>query len=156
MVLLLGFCVRLQRADPFFELDPPKSTGRDRFHAEWLDRHLAARRSTALLPQDVQATLTELTAAVCARDVQRHAADAEQLLVCGGGAFNDELMRRLVARLPQIAVSASDTAGLPANQVEAVAFAWLARACVLRRPGNLGSVTAARGPRILGAIYPGI
>lgn len=143
-------------SEPFFSIPPPKSTGRDRFNAEWLDSHLAAPRQGPVLPaEDVQSTLTELTAVVCANDVARFAASAEQLLVCGGGALNDELMRRLSDHLPGISVVASDEAGLPANQVESVAFAWLARACLLRRPGNLGSVTGARGPRILGAVYPG-
>ncbi|WP_418316828.1 anhydro-N-acetylmuramic acid kinase [Piscinibacter sakaiensis] len=143
-------------ADPFFSASPPKSTGRDHFNAQWLDGHLAASSGAAATSaQDIQATLTELTAAVCAAEMLRHAPDAERLLVCGGGALNAELMRRLAAKLPSVEVVASDEAGLPANQVEAVAFAWLARACLLRRPGNLQEVTGAQGPRILGAVYPG-
>ncbi len=146
---------RLQ-SEPFFAASPPKSTGRDLFNPSWLAKHLAAlEAATALEPRDVQSTLTELTAWVCARDLRQHGAQAGQLLVCGGGARNSDLMRRLAARLPGVSVAASDSAGLPANQVEAVAFAWLARACVLREPANLPSVTGARGPRLLGAIYPG-
>jgi anhydro-N-acetylmuramic acid kinase len=76
------------------------------------------------------------------------------VLVCGGGARNGHLMQRLAAKLPGRRVEPSDGAGLPANQVEAVAFAWLARACVLRLPGNLPSVTGASGTRVLGALYP--
>lgn len=148
---LLARCL----ADPFFAALPPKSTGRDRFHADWVDRQLSALAPAAVpAPEDVQATLLELTAQACAADVHRHAADARRLLVCGGGARNGALMRRLASLLPACPVSPTDTAGLPANQVEAVAFAWLARACVLRVPGNLPSVTGARGLRVLGAIYP--
>ncbi len=147
---------RLQ-TDGFFALPPPKSTGRDRFHALWLDQHLAAQTATAgrsTAAEDVQATLLALTAWACASDVQRHAPAAARLLVCGGGALNGGLMRHLAARLPGLRVAPTDDAGLPAQQVEAVAFAWLARQCVQRRPGNLAAVTGAHGPRVLGALYP--
>lgn len=146
--------VRLQ-SDPFFDALPPKSTGRDRFHADWLDAHLAALPTGAgRRPEDVQATLLALTVSACARDITQHAEPARRLLVCGGGARNGHLMQRLTAALPGRRVEPSDEAGLPAQQVEAVAFAWLARACVLRLPGNLASVTGAAGPRVLGALYP--
>jgi anhydro-N-acetylmuramic acid kinase len=149
-----GLLTRFQ-ADPFFAATPPKSTGRDRFHADWIDRHLwPTAPGGPPRPEDVQATLLELTAWACAADVARHAVGARRLLVCGGGAHNGSLMRRLARLLPDCRVDTTDTAGLPANQVEAVAFAWLARACVLRRPGNLPAVTGARGLRVLGALYP--
>jgi anhydro-N-acetylmuramic acid kinase len=143
------------QAEPYFAAAPPKSTGRDRFHAAWLDAHLAAlSTATPRRPQDVQATLLELTVWACARDVGAEAPEAQRVLVCGGGARNGHLMQRLAAKLPGRRVEPSDGAGLPANQVEAVAFAWLARACVLRLPGNLPSVTGASGTRVLGALYP--
>ncbi len=139
-------------ADPYFALPAPKSTGRDRFHAAWLSTQLQSLR---VAPQavDVQATLAELTAACCANDVQRCAADAAELLVCGGGAFNQHLMQRLAARLPRLVVRRSDERGLPASQVEACAFAWLARAFCAREPASLSIVTGARGARVLGALY---
>lgn len=140
-------------ADPYFALTPPKSTGRDLFNPEWLDEQLS-RAGHALRPEDVQATLCELTALACAESVYRHAGDAQEVLVCGGGAFNDQLMGRLAALLPRRNVVRSDERGLPASEVEAAAFAWLARAHVRREPGNLVSVTGARGPRVLGALYP--
>lgn len=139
-------------AAPFFSLPPPKSTGRDLFNAPWLDALLATQPQAS--PRDVQATLCELTAASCAADLRRHAPQARELIVCGGGALNTELMRRLrVAADPVTVVSSADR-GLPPLQVEAAAFAWLARAHVLRQPGNLASVTGAQGARILGALYP--
>ena len=141
------------RADPYFALPPPKSTGRDLFNPDWLQARLAASGPGAA-PVDVQATLAELTAAACAADVQAHAGGVRVLLVCGGGAFNDDLMRRLAARLPGIDVMRSDRHGLPADQVEACAFAWLARAFVRREYANLPSVTGAAGLRVLGALYP--
>jgi anhydro-N-acetylmuramic acid kinase len=76
------------------------------------------------------------------------------LAVCGGGAYNADLLQRLQRRLPQHAVQPTDALGRPAQQVEAAAFAWLARQALRGEPGNLPSVTGARGARVLGAIYP--
>ncbi len=140
-------------AEPFLHEPPPKSTGRDLFHAEWLAGHLAACAADAA-PADVQATLTEFTARACAEAVQRFGHAGRELLVCGGGAFNTWLMQRIAALLPGVAVGTTATRGLPPLQVEAAAFAWLARQALLGVPGNLPAVTGARGPRILGAIYP--
>jgi anhydro-N-acetylmuramic acid kinase len=140
-------------AAPYLALPTPKSTGRDLFDTAWLDAQLQ-RRSAPLQAQDVQATLAEFTAAACANDVLRHARSATELLVCGGGAFNEHLMRRLAARLPTVRVQLTDARGLPAMQVEACAFAWLAHAFCHREFGNLSAVTGARGPRVLGALYP--
>ena len=139
--------------DPYFSLPAPKSTGRDRFHPAWLQARLQSTASSAQA-QDVQATLAELTAACCANDFLRHAVGARELLVCGGGAFNQHLMRRLAGRLPGVVVLPTDARGLPATQVEACAFAWLARAFCAREPANLAAVTGARGARVLGALYP--
>lgn len=141
------------RAEPFLQQPPPKSTGRDLFNPSWLQTKLAAM-PTAIAAQDVQATLTALTAHSCADAVLRHGADCEQLLVCGGGALNTELMRQLQVLLPRIAVRDTGTAGLPPLQVEAAAFAWLARQCMHGLAGNLPAVTGAQGTRVLGAIYP--
>jgi anhydro-N-acetylmuramic acid kinase len=138
-------------ADSYFAKAPPKSTGRDLFNPTWLAAQLG---TTAMAPADVQATLTELTAHVCAADLQRYGKDSTLLIVCGGGALNDHLLARLRALLPGVQVAASNDHGLPPQQVEAAAFAWLARSTVRREPGNLASVTGARGARVLGAIYP--
>ena len=139
-------------SDPFFGARPPKSTGRDRFHADWLNQRLDAH--PGVHPVDVQATLAELTAVSCADAVDRFAQGVDELLVCGGGALNEHLMRRLAALLPRVTVLPTDARGLPAMQVEACAFAWLARAFCRREPGNLTRVTGAIGPRVLGALYP--
>lgn len=136
--------------EPYFALPPPKSTGRDLFNPGWLARFQPERIDA----RDVQATLAELTAWSAAAALQRHAPATAELLVCGGGAFNDDLLVRLRARLPGIVVSTTAARGLPPDQVEACAFAWLAAAFVQRRPGNLPAVTGARGPRLLGALYP--
>lgn len=142
----------LLRQEPFLHKLPPKSTGRDLFNPAWLATRLDAFAACA--PQDVQATLTEFTALACAADVQRHGAGAQTLAVCGGGALNTHLMARLQAACPGLQVIATDALGLPALQVEAAAFAWLARQAIGGQPGNLASVTGAAGGRILGALYP--
>jgi anhydro-N-acetylmuramic acid kinase len=143
----------LLRSEPYFALPPPKSTGRDLFNREWLTTRLK-QYAAQTLPQDVQATLCELTAITCAEAVSGHAAGTKDLLVCGGGALNAHLMRRIAHHLPGISVRSTDTEGLPAMQVEAAAFAWLACAHLHGQPGNLAAVTGAAGPRILGALYP--
>lgn len=138
--------------EPYFALPPPKSSGRDRFHAEWLAQRLAGFPSAR--PQDVQATLAELTVRSCAAELRRHAPDSAELIVCGGGALNAHLMRRLAALLPGVAVCGSEARGLPPLQVEAAAFAWLAQQLLRRRPAGRPEVTGARESRVLGALYP--
>lgn len=140
------------RSEPFFAAPAPKSTGRDLFHLGWLETHLRAHPN--LPPVDVQATLLELTAHTCADALLRHMPDPHELLVCGGGAFNLALMQRLAQRLSPCPVLTSAARGLHPLQVEAAAFAWLAQKTLLGQTGNAPSVTGARGPRVLGAIYP--
>ena len=162
--------------EPFFAKAPPKSTGRDLLHLSWLEQALRSEQAgrtgqaeragkarqaghadspAAWAPQDVQATLAELTACCAATELRRHAPHTARLLVCGGGAFNQHLMGRLAQQLPGVAVTSTAEHGVPPDQVEALAFAWLARAYVAGLPGNLPAVTGARGPRVLGAWYPG-
>jgi anhydro-N-acetylmuramic acid kinase len=136
-------------SDPYFAKIPPKSTGRDLFNWDWLQRHLAASNPVAWA--DVQATVTELTACACADAVPD---TYNTLVVCGGGAFNLHLMHRLQARLPSVRVTTSSEFGLPPLQVEATAFAWLAHQTMQRKTSNAPNVTGAQGARILGCIYP--
>ena len=140
-------------ADAYFRKAPPKSTGRDLFNEGWLAGALARAGGTRALA-DVQATLLELTARSAIDALRASAPDTRELLVCGGGAFNGALMRRLAALSPGLSVSRTDEAGLPAMQVEAAAFAWLAKRFCERRPGNHPRVTGAGGGRVLGALYP--
>lgn len=139
-------------AEPYFAQAAPKSTGRDLFNWHWLTSKLT--QFSTVTPVDVQATLTELTASACAASVQHYAHESQQLIVCGGGAFNGHLMARLQAHLPALKVSQSQAHGIPPLQVEAAAFAWLARKMVLREPLNLPKITGAQGARVLGALYP--
>lgn len=137
--------------EPFLALAPPKSTGRDLFNAGWLEARLAGCRAAAV---DVQATLLELAGQSIAQAIDAHCAGATEVLVCGGGARNAALLARLSALLAPRTVRTTDTAGIPSGQVEALAFAWLARETLAGRPGNLPAVTGAAGPRVLGAVYP--
>ncbi|AKJ31505.1 anhydro-N-acetylmuramic acid kinase [Caldimonas brevitalea] len=137
-------------AEPWLASAPPKSTGRDLFNPGWLDARLS---DTTLRPEDVQATLCEFTASAAAQHLRMLQAAASTLIVCGGGAYNTQLMGRLAALLPGTEVIDSGQRGLPPLQVEAAAFAWLARQRVLEAPGNLPSVTGAQGPRVLGGWF---
>jgi anhydro-N-acetylmuramic acid kinase len=137
-------------AEPFFQQAPPRSTGRDLFNPDWLLPQLQPGWAAV----DVQATLSEFTAASVAQSLKAHLPKAKEMVVCGGGAFNADLLRRLESRLPGIDLVNSQDRGLAPLQVEAAAFAWLAARFVERLPGNLPAVTGARGERVLGALYP--
>ncbi|MGG4607639.1 anhydro-N-acetylmuramic acid kinase [Providencia sp. Me31A] len=138
-------------ADPYFRRSSPKSTGREYFNMQWLEQHLT--HFPAVSARDVQATLCELTAASIAEQVML-CGGCERLIVCGGGAKNHFLMQRLAALLPGIEVAASDKYGLSGDDMEALAFAWLAARSVAGLSGNLASVTGATQETVLGAIYP--
>lgn len=138
--------------DPFFQTRGPKSTGRELFSLEWLQQHLAQLPPYA--PADVQATLLEMTAQSIIDSLTAAQQNTETLLVCGGGAHNGALMRRLQSLLPNARVSSTAAQGVPPDWVEAMAFAWLAHCCLEQIPANRPSVTGARGLRVLGAIYP--
>ena len=103
---------------------------------------------------DIQNTLTEFTASTCVAGLSSYGKKSKELIACGGGAFNLHLLERLQGGLPWLRVSTSNQHGLPPLQVEAAAFAWLARRMLERLPGNLPSVTGAAGPRVRGALYP--
>lgn len=138
--------------DPFFATQGPKSTGRELFNLSWLLAHVQAL--PALPAEDVQATLVELTARSITSALRNAQATTDTLLVCGGGAYNACLMRRLAEILPGTQVASTATHGIAPDWVEAMAFAWLAHCTLEHIPGNRPSVTGARGLRVLGAVYP--
>lgn len=138
-------------AEPWFAAPPPKSTGREHFHLDWLQARMdGAPVSNA----DVQATLLELTARTVADALQMTQPDTRRVLVCGGGVRNPVLMARLAAYMPHAVVESTATHGLDPDYVEAMGFAWLARETLAGRPGNLPAVTGASGRRVLGTVYP--
>lgn len=142
--------------EPYLHAVPPKSTGRDLFHLAWLDDKLQAFQT--LGAADVQATLTAFTAQTLADAIAAHASGATAVYLCGGGAYNTQLVAQLGAALQahRHAANVLSTAalGVPPMQVEALAFAWLAQRFLQRQPGNLPAVTGASGLRVLGALYP--
>jgi anhydro-N-acetylmuramic acid kinase len=138
--------------EPWLGLPPPKSTGRDQFHLPWLEARLPA---TPMAPADVQATLARFTARSIADALRAQLPTCARVLVCGGGVHNPVLLAELRQALPGVVVESTGEHGLDPDFVEAMAFAWLARAFLAGAPGNLATVTGARGLRVLGALYPG-
>jgi anhydro-N-acetylmuramic acid kinase len=140
------------RAEPWFALPPPKSSGREHFHLDWVQSQLSGNERA----EDVQATLLELTATTVADALRAHQPTTRRVLACGGGVHNPVLLARIAAHLPGVRVESTSTHGLDPDFVEAMAFAWLAREALAGRPGNLPAVTGARGLRVLGVIYPAL
>lgn len=138
-------------SDPWFARPAPKSTGREYFNYGWLERQLA--HFPGLSGSDVQATLAELTAVSIAEQVLL-SGGCERLMICGGGGRNPLVMARLASLLPGIEVGTTDEAGISGDDMEALAFAWLAWRTIAGLPGNLPSVTGASQPSVLGAIFP--
>lgn len=136
--------------EAWFALAPPKSTGREVFHLDWVQARLQGGEAAA----DVQATLLELTAASVADALRTQQPETRRVLVCGGGVHNARLLQRIAVRLPEVIVESTAHHGVDPDLIEAMGFAWLARQALLGKPGNLPSVTGARGPRVLGVVYP--
>ena len=137
-------------AEPYFEARPPKSCGRDLFNVAWLEKFPLRQAA----PQDVQATLAELSARSIANAVDQYCPQADEIYICGGGAHNLCVLERLRRNLSQCHIVTTTALGIDPDWVESVAFAWLAKQTLDGRPGNLPTVTGAGGARVLGAIYP--
>jgi anhydro-N-acetylmuramic acid kinase len=142
---LLAHCLD----DPWFGKKPPKSTGFETFNLDWLRRFPVHELDAA----DVQATLAAVTAISIADAIRRWAPATRRVFVCGGGARNLDVLRRVAEYLPDCQVQRTDEKGLPADWVEAAAFAWLAMRRIDGQPGNLPAVTGATRRTALGAIY---
>jgi anhydro-N-acetylmuramic acid kinase len=136
--------------DPYFSLPAPKSTGKEFFNLNWLENTLKSSLKNHK-PEDIQATLTELTALTIANNINKL---CDELFICGGGIHNQFLIERLKYHLPKILIRSTLELGIDPDWMEAIAFAWLAKQTMEGKVGNLPSATGAKGPRILGAIYP--
>lgn len=134
--------------DEYFAAPAPKSTGRERFNLAWLDSHLSAFSS--LSPRDVQATLLALTVASVVAALPPGEGD---LIVCGGGALNRQLLRALADAAPSWKLSTTETFGFDPRLVEAVAFAYFASRTCAGLTANLPAVTGARRECILGTVF---
>jgi anhydro-N-acetylmuramic acid kinase len=136
--------------EPFLAEPPPKSTGRELFRLDWLERHMSGQHA----PEDVQSTLTDFTARSIVNALDRFCTGTDEIYLSGGGARNGALVSRIGSLVGGRPVAPTDVLGVPTAHVESMAFAWLAMKCVRREPVDLTAVTGARKPRILGAIYP--
>ncbi|NYT58171.1 anhydro-N-acetylmuramic acid kinase [Alcaligenaceae bacterium] len=143
----------LLSSEPWFELAPPKSTGRDLFNWAWLVQRLEQFGVQELSDQDIQATLQKLTASTVAHAIDHHAPDTREVIVCGGGALNTGLMQDLQGLLGARVHPSSDL-GVPVQLVEALAFAWLAWAHDHGQAAGLPAVTGASQATVLGCRYP--
>lgn len=142
-------------SEPYFKAPYPKSTGREKFNLVWLENQVRGTDFASLKARDVQATLVELTASsLCQAIQQLDSQQTARLLVCGGGSQNSYLMERIRHLAGPRSLNTTEWAGLPPQDVEAAAFAWLAQQHLLGQPGNLPRATGAQGPRILGGWYP--
>ena len=137
--------------EPYFSLEPPKSTGRELFNLGWVDRHLQDSTDVPA-DADVQSTLAELTAATIVGSLQ--SLQSRRLIVCGGGAHNRDLIERL-GKYAECPVESTDAYGIGPDWVEAAAFAWLARARLAGDPGNVPTATGADRALVLGGLYRG-
>ena len=138
------------RADPYLSAPPPKSTGKEVYNLGYVQARLGGDEDAA----DVQATLAEFTAASVADAIARWGGATREVIVCGGGRLNGNLMTRLARCLAPRPVQAAEAVGVDGDALEAAAFAWLAHRFLLRLAGNAPTVTGAKGPRVLGALYP--
>lgn len=136
-------------SEPYFLLPAPKSTGKELFNLNWLHKKIG-HRINDYKPEDIQATLTELTCKSIAMNIPT---SCDELYICGGGIHNKYLIERLKIHLPRLPISSTQTLGIDPDWMEAIAFAWLAKQTIEGKIGNLPSTTGAKGPRILGAIY---
>lgn len=138
--------------EPYFATAPPKSTGRELFNGPWLEAKLASLPA-ALLDEDIQASLLELTAQTITQAI-RNATTADEIYVCGGGAANGALMARLQVLSGNATVASTAALGVDPDWVEAAAFAWMAKQTCAGKPIDTTALTGASEPVILGGIYP--
>jgi anhydro-N-acetylmuramic acid kinase len=145
--------LQVMLSDKYFELPPPKSTGFEYFNAGWLNSNISSLGKAAPAAIDVQATLAELSARTIATAILENAPEVNEVLVCGGGVHNTDLLERLTTYLAGSTVASTESYGLHPDWVEATAFAWLAKRRLEGKPGNLPEVTGASRPELLGAVY---
>lgn len=142
--------------DKYFSALPPKSTGREYFNLNWIRQHISDIKDS---PGNIQSTLCELSAQSIVNAIQTYAKNCEQILVCGGGVHNDDLITRIKTHFDKqknVEIHSTDKWGIDPDYVEAAAFAWLARQTLHNMPANAPDVTGAKHPVLLGAIYPTI
>ncbi len=141
--------------DTYFNVPPPKSTGREHFNLAWLDNALTDLHAGPPSPQDMQATLVRFTAATIVQALGRFLPKIDEIYVCGDGSHNPVLLKALEHEAANVQIRTTEALGIHPDWVEACAFAWLAQRTLAGLAGNLPSVTGARHPVVLGGIYHG-
>ncbi len=137
--------------DPFFKQKAPKSTGKDHFNLQWLEKHLT--KYPSLTAQDVQATLLELTAITIAKHIHHFRQNGE-VLVCGGGFHNPVLIKAIQKHLgDHFTLKSTEEYGVAPDWLEAICFAWYAKKRMENEPVDLTAITGAKKPTILGGVY---
>ena len=136
---------------PYIIESPPKSTGPELFNMSWLRERL--ENLTLYKPEDVQATLLEFTALTISQSISHNTIKVNEVFLCGGGAYNVNLVDRIKKLMAPTMVSSTSMLGIAPEWVEAAAFAWLAKQTIEGLPGNIPSVTGAKKASVLGAIY---
>lgn len=139
------------KKDPYFQLDPAKSTGKEYFSLDWIYQNI---KVTDYRTEDIQTSLCYLTATTITDAIKKYAPATEQVLICGGGIHNDYLLQLIEQNL-YCPVSSTELYGIHPDHVEAIAFAWLAKQTLHHLTGNLKEVTGANRNVILGGIYQG-
>lgn len=152
---IMGPLLTALQRDPFVHASPPKSTGKETYHLSYVQRaeQHATRSVDAIDAADVQATLAEFTAWSIAFAIRRWGPGSGDVVVCGGGRHNADLMGRLGRHLGGFDLATSDDLGVDGDALEAAAFAWFAHRTLVGKPSNAPTVTGASGDRILGAIH---
>ncbi len=142
--------LRAMLADPFFKELPPKSIGKEYFSLSWLATLLPKEFN----PQDIQATLLALTASCIGNSILESGLAIKKVYLCGGGTHNTQLHTYLSQLLPNVLVASTVDLNINPDYLEAMMFAWLACQTINRTPVDLSSITGAKKPAILGALYP--
>jgi anhydro-N-acetylmuramic acid kinase len=137
--------------EPYFQLRPPKSTGRELFNQHWLNRKLT-ELGKVIAPEHVQAALLALTVETIKNAVNKELGKG-QIIICGGGAYNSALIEGLAEALPAFQVMPSSRLGVMEDSMEAVAFAWLAKQTLSEQPVDFTDITGSSHPVIVGGVY---
>jgi anhydro-N-acetylmuramic acid kinase len=145
--LIKALLLKLQK-DSFFKKIPPKSTGRELFNIDWLNKFYVKNYP----PEDIQRTLLELTVVTINNAIKMFCSSVDEIYICGGGSKNKFLIERL-EEITGRNIDTTDKLNIPSQQVEAIAFAWLAKKCIQKKYNNSPTITGASGPRILGTIH---
>lgn len=140
------------KEDPYFKTVPPKSTGKEYFSLAWLNEKI--NQFSATPPQNIQATLCQLTADTISAAVQGSTDDLADIYICGGGVHNHYLVELMENQLNR-KLHNTNKLGIDPDHMEAMAFAWLAKQTLRGHHSNLPEVTGARHGVVLGGIYPG-